>query len=306
MQKNISSINLSLIQLNVCVLLLGGTSLFAKLINLPADTITLFRSFFGFLGLLLLIFISRSPFRLQSTKDYLWMIFTGFLLGIHWVTYFHSIQISTVAIGIVSLYTFPIITSLMEPLINCEKVQIANLLRAAFVFLGILLIIPEFELSNQITVGTLWGLTSAVLISTRNILVRKTLSHVSGVITMCYQLVIICLMLTPFVSFQQNLLVENRLILLVLLGLFFTAAPHVLLVASLRHLKAATASLILCLHPMYSIVLAAIVIAEIPDKRVLLGGLIIVSISIYESIIVNKKNTKENFKISQNRANARK
>lgn len=293
MQQNMSSIKESLIQINICVLLLGGTSLFAKLISLPADTITLYRSTFGFLTLLVIVFITRSTLRLESVKDYAFMIFSGLLLGAHWVTYFHSIQISTVAIGIVSLYTFPIMTSLMEPIIEREKIKYGSILRATMVLIGIILIIPEFGFTNQTTAGVLWGLVSAAFISARNIMVRKVLSHVSGITTMCYQLAVICTMLIPLVSYRQDLMVENRLTLLILLGIIFTAAPHVLLVASLRHLKAATASLILCLHPMYSIVFAAVVISEMPGMAVLIGGLIIVSISLYETL-----QTKNNNKVS--------
>jgi len=73
-----------------------------------------------------------------------------------------------------------------------------------------------------------------------------------------------------------------------LLGIVFTDTPHVLLVAGLRHLKATTASLILCLHPMHSIVFAAILISEIPPLKVILGGFIIVGISVYESIRVRQ------------------
>jgi hypothetical protein len=43
MKESITSVKKSLIQINICVFLLGGTALFAKLISLPADAITLFR-----------------------------------------------------------------------------------------------------------------------------------------------------------------------------------------------------------------------------------------------------------------------
>ncbi|MEJ2157319.1 MAG: DMT family transporter [Desulfobacteraceae bacterium] len=109
-----------------------------------------------------------------------------------------------------------------------------------------------------------------------------------GTTTMCYQLIVISLMLLPFVSFDESLLIDNRLPLLLLLGVVFTAAPHVLLVASLRHIKATSASLILCLHPMYSILFAAILISEIPSFRTMLGGLLIICIAVSESIRMAK------------------
>jgi len=285
-----TSENKSILQINICVLLLGGTALFAKLISLPADAITFFRSIFGCLALISIMIIARSTFRLQSRKDYGLIILTGLLTGAHWVTVFHAIQISTVAVGIISLYTFPIMTALLEPLFDREMVRFGNIIRAAIVLIGILLIVPKFELSNQMTAGVLWGLASAALFSIRNITVRKKLSHLSSITTMCYQLVIISIMLLPFVSFQENLMIDNRLSLLVLLSVLFTATPHVLLVASLRHLKAATASLILCLHPLYSILFAAMLISETPSLKVILGGALIFSISVYESINARVEN----------------
>ena len=284
MPENQIAIKKSLFQINVCVLLLGGTSLFAKLISLPADGITLFRSIFGSLALAVLIWATRTSFRLESGKDYTFVILTGLLTGGHWVTFFYAIQISTVAVGILSLYTFPIITSFLEPLFEKERIRSSNLLRAAIVFAGILLMIQQFELSNRITLGALCGLVSAALFSIRNILVRRKLSHLSGMTTMCYQLIVVSFMLLPIAPFEYSLFIDNRLPLLLLLGFVFTALPHVLLVTSLHHIKAATASLILCLHPMYSIIFAALLISEVPSPRVILGGLLIVSISVYESI----------------------
>ncbi|MFH2092837.1 MAG: DMT family transporter [Pseudomonadota bacterium] len=290
MKESAVSVKKSLVQINLCVLLLGGTTLFAKLITLPADVITLYRSIVGVAAILILIFIARLPLRLRSTKDYVLMVLVGLLTGAHWVTFFGSIQMSTVAIGIISLYTFPIMTSLLEPLFEREKIQLKNIFRALIVFVGILLIIPKFEISNQMTSGVLLGLFSALLFSIRNIVVRKTLNHVNGVTSMGYQLFVVILMFLPFVEFKHDLMVDNRLPLMILLGIAFTAAPHALLVSSLGQLKAATASLILCLQPMYSILFAAALISEIPSFKVLLGGALIVGISIYESNRVRQGN----------------
>jgi drug/metabolite transporter (DMT)-like permease len=107
-------------------------------------------------------------------------------------------------------------TSFLEPLFDREKIQAQNIFRAVIVFIGILLIIPEFEISNQTTAGVMLGLISALLFSIRNIIVRKTLNHINGITTMCYQLVVISIMFIPFVNFQHSLMVENRLLLLIL------------------------------------------------------------------------------------------
>lgn len=56
----------SLLQLNIAVMLLGGTTLFAKLISLPAQTITLHRAIIRFLTLALYIGLSRTDIRLKE------------------------------------------------------------------------------------------------------------------------------------------------------------------------------------------------------------------------------------------------
>jgi len=146
-----TSVNKGLLQINICVILLGGTALFAKLISLPADSITFFRSIIGGLVLVAIMIVTHSPFRLQSPKDYWMIIFTGLLTAGHWVAYFHAIQISTVAIGILSLYTFPIMTALIEPLFDRETIRLGSIIRTIIGFVGILLIIPNFRLRS---VGT--------------------------------------------------------------------------------------------------------------------------------------------------------
>jgi drug/metabolite transporter (DMT)-like permease len=103
-------------------------------------------------------------------------------------------------------------------------------------------------------------------------------------------------MLLPFVSFQESLMIDNRLWLLFLLSVLFTATPHVLLVASLRCIKAATASLILCLHPVYSILFACMLISEIPSLKEISGGVLIFSISVYETIHARAANGDNKFK----------
>ena len=279
----------SIIQLNVAVILLGGTTLFAKLISLPAQTITFYRAVIGFVALVFFIYLSKTEYRLKSRKEYLLMGIAGFLVGLHWVTFFHAIQISSVAVGILSLYTFPVITSIIEPLVENQPISFGSIAKALVIFVGIYLMIPEFETSNQITMGVIWGVFSAFVFSFRNILVRKTLAHIPGTVTMAYQLFVMVFILLPFLSYSWHLSTDNRLLLLIVLGILFTAVPHVLMVLSFRYLTVTTASLIMCLHPFYSILFAIIILAEVPNTSVIGGGLIVISVAIYETARVSLK-----------------
>ena len=288
-RENMTPAKQSLIQINIAVILFGGTTLFSKLISLPASNITCFRAAIGCVALALFVLLRRESFRLQNRQEYFWMIVIGLVMGMHWVSFFHSMQISTVAIGIVSMFTFPVMTALIEPLVDKVRYRLSDFICAFAVLGGIILIVPEFSVENDVAMGLVWGCLAAAGLTARNIIVRKKLKHVSSIVCMWYQLVVTFLMLSPFISYEYDLLEDNRLLYLALLGVFFTAIPHSLIVASLKNLRATTVSLISCTQPFYSIVIAAIAIGEIPEVKVIIGGVIIIASALYESVKATKE-----------------
>ncbi len=279
----------SLIQINIAVILFGGTTLFSKLISLPAANITFFRALVGCSALLIFILLRKEKLRLQNMQEYFWMLVIGLVMGMHWVSFFHSMQVSTIAIGIVAMYTFPVMTALIEPLVDKNKYRLSDFMCAGAVLAGIAMIVPEFTLQNDVVMGLLWGCLAAAGLTARNIIVRKKLRHIPSIVCMGYQLLITFLMLLPFISFEYDLLADNRMQYLVLLGIFFTAIPHSLIVASLKNLRATTVGLISCMQPFYSIVIAALVIGELPKGNVIIGGVIIITTALYESKRATKK-----------------
>ena len=72
--------------------------------------------------------------------------------------------------------------------------------------------------------------------------------------------------------------------LLVLLGVVFTAVPHTLFAHGLLHLKAKTASLIACVQVVYATIFAALILGEWVSWNVVIGGLIVVSAAMVESL----------------------
>jgi drug/metabolite transporter (DMT)-like permease len=157
-------------------------------------------------------------------------------------------------------------------------------LLAALVFFGIILIIPEFTLSNNLSRGVFAGIFSALTFSLRNIIQRKYISHYPGTTIILYQLIVIIILLLPFARFKNPLPDHNNLVLLVVLGIFFTALPHSLFAFGLNNLKAKTVSIIASLQPAYATLFAFLVLGEIPDGKVILGGMIIVSCAVFESL----------------------
>lgn len=278
----------SFIGLHISVLMLAGTALFSKLIQLSAIDITVLRSIFAALALLGLLLIGRQQLALHKRKDYFIVLALGVLLGAHWLTYFHAMQVSTVAIGLIALYTFPVMTVFLEPLFLGERPHYQDVISGFMVILGIYLMVPTFDLSNDIMLGVSWGLLSAVFYALRNVVQKHYFNHYPAKISLFYQILVVTVMVLPIMSEQPWTLGSSQWGLIILLGAVFTAIPHALFLNSFKHYKAKTASLIACLQVVYATILAALIIDEIPSWSTIIGGTIIVSAAAYESLRANK------------------
>ncbi len=269
--------------LHSATLLMGGTTLFAKLLPMSALDITIIRCIVASMALLLFLHLRKQQIRLNRTKDYLWALLLALLVGLHWVTFFLGMQLSTIAIGLIAFYTYPVMTVFLEPLLKRERPQLPDLISAAVVLLGISLLVPELSLDNEVTLGIISGVVSALLFTFRNILYQHKLSQYSGPQTMFYQTLLTACMLYPFLRVNLVDISDNSWILLIILGICFTATPHTLLVTALRYLKAKTVSLISCLQPLYGALLAIPFLGEIPDLLTIVGGVLVVSAALFET-----------------------
>jgi drug/metabolite transporter (DMT)-like permease len=278
----------SLIYLHIAVFLFGGTALFSKLIALPALDITVYRTGIAAIVLFVLLSLQKKKITLANSKDYAIACLLGVVVGIHWVTYFASMQMAGVTVGIIAFFTYPVITVFIEPLFNKSRPKIKDMLTALVVVIGIFLLIPEVSLGNQVTLGIMMGIFSAFFFALRNILHRNYFSHYSGPHTMLYQTIVACLMLCWFIEVPTFTVSTNDWLLILLVGIIFTAIPHAFFASSLRHLSATTAGLISCLQPLYGSVLAFLLLQERPNMMTIIGGFLVVSAAIFETWSVSR------------------
>lgn len=272
-----------LLSVHSAVLIFGLTALFSKLINLSAIDITFYRSIFALIAIVIYIKLLKESVFLNNKLDYFIAFVLGFFLASHWVIYFHAMQVSTVAVGIISLYTFPVITVFLEPFFHGEKPHLKDVVSALFVLFGIYLLIPEFKFENQITQGVLWGVLSAFLFALRNIIQGRYFKHYPARHSLLYQAFFVVLLLLPFSGQMIQQVTQFQWVQLIVLGLFFTALPHTLFANSLRYLKAKSVSLIACMQVVYGTVFAAIFLSELPNDSTIIGGLIVISAAAYET-----------------------
>lgn len=258
-----------------------------RYINLPPAVTIGIRAFAAML--LLGIFIKWKGFSFKLLReDTLAIIASGVLMGMHWITYFYSLQLSNVAIGMLSLFTYPVMTSLLEPLILRTKFSKVHLLLGLLVLLGIYFLAPEFDTENDYFLAILIGLGSALCYALRNLLVKTKIKDYNGSVVMWYQTLVIAVMLIPAYFIFETAGFVSQLPYIGILALVTTALGHTLFLFSFKHFSVTAASLLSSVQPIYGIILGIIFLNEIPGWKTVVGGALILFSVVVESLRTTK------------------
>ncbi len=270
------------------LLLFGGTALFSQTLNLNALDMTAWRCLIAGVLLLGWLKLRGKPLGFELKQHNIGILGLSVLMGLHWVTYFHSMQIAGVTVGILALFTFPVMTVVLEPVFDRVGLKGKDLFAALLVVSGITLMTPSLNPDDPIALGVFWGVISAFLFTLRNLFMKKYYSQYSPLLTMGWQSLLVALMLLPFVTGKLFTLPGEQWFQLFLLATVFTAAPHTLLANSLRYLKAASISLISCLQPVYGALLAFLILGEQAETMTLIGGSLIIAAAVNETLSKKK------------------
>lgn len=272
-----------LLGLTLATLFISTSGALGKYIDMPTPVIIWWRSSLGFLFIYIYCRYKKISLKIQSKRDLYMFILSSLFLGAHWITYFYSLKLSNVALGMLSLFTFPVITALLEPLFIKIKLDPIHIVLGALVLFGIYILAPEFSFENSHLKGILLGLLSAVFYSLRILILKQHIVNYDGTMLMLYQILILSVVLLPSLVFMDATGIRTQYPFVLILALVTTAVGHTLFVKSLRHFKASTASIISSVQPIFGIIIAYFFLKEIPTWNTFFGGLIILSTVIFES-----------------------
>jgi drug/metabolite transporter (DMT)-like permease len=274
----------SLLQIHGAVFLFGLSGLFGKLVSLPPTVIVLGRVAFATLFLSAVLTDRRQGVRLRSWRDVASLAALGVILAVHWVTFFQSVQVSTVAIGLLTFSTFPVFVTFLEPVFFSEGIARSDVLLALIAVFGVGLVVPDFDISSQLTQGALWGVASGFLFAVLSILNRRFVQSYSSLSIALYQDGTAVIVLIPFLFVTKPVFSPQDIALLAFLGIVCTGIAHTMFISGLSNVKARTASIIATLEPVYGVALSAVLLGEIPTARVVLGGVIILGAAYYATL----------------------
>lgn len=276
-----------LLEINLAILFISTSGALGRYIDLPVPVTIGIRAILAFLLLALYCRWKRISFKILK-KDRFLVFLGGVLMGLHWITYFYALQWSNVAIGMLSLFTYPVITSFLEPLLLGTKFQKVHLILGALLLCGIYFLVPDFDFDDSYSMAVVIGIFSALCYAIRNLLMKSKVSKYSGSLLMCYQVGITGLILIPALPFADFGAVIFQWKGLVALALLTTAIGHTLFLNSFKHFSITTASILSGITPVYGIIIGALFLSEIPSWPTIFGGILIVASVLVESVRSHK------------------
>jgi len=282
-----TSHRLGVISILVALPFVSLTGLFGKFLTLSPLLIVQGRTVFAFGTLLLVLFLLRKKIFFKDFREWLWLMVSGSILGVHWIAFFQAIQVSTVAIGLLSFASYPLFTTLLEPLFFRESLQRRNVFAALIVICGLALMATSTEdtnaiISGSVVQGLLWGLGSGFGFAVLTLLNRGHVRNHSPLLLTCWQNGFAALVLLPWSWSESWIISAEEWGLLFVLGVVCTVGGHTLLINGLRHVRAQVVSLLIAgLEPVFAIVFALFLLREIPSVQTLLGGILIVGTTVF-------------------------
>lgn len=278
-----------LLLLLLATLFTSTSGALGKFIDLPTPVVIWWRCMLGGLFLLAFCLYKKYNLKIASRKDFFTIALSALLMGAHWITYFYALKLSNVAIGMLSLFTYPIFTALLEPFFMKVKFDPFYIPLGFLVILGIYMLAPEFNLESTHVQGGLFGLFSALCYALRNIISKKLITRYNGTRIMLYQVTIIGIVLAPSLYFMGTSNISTQFSYVLMLALITTALGHTMLVSSLKYFSVSTSSIINSVQPVFGIIIAFIFLNEIPTLNTYIGGSLILATVVIESIRFKKK-----------------
>lgn len=279
----------------VGVFAISFSALFVRLSTAPAMIIATYRLLFTFLLL--------APFTLlKNRQDVLSLPWrerglaaaSGACLALHFVTWFTSLNYTSVASSVVIVTTQPVFVVIGSWLLFRESISRRAMLGMALALTGSFIIgASDFQLDMRAFWGDLLALAAAIFVSGYLLIGRRMRSSVSLPAYTFYTYGSSAVLLvfaslasqTPFYPYPTN-----DWILFVGLALICTILGHTVFNWVLRYVQASVVSVSVLGEPLGAIIWASVFLHEYPTERQLIGaGFIFAGLFLFTRASVNKR-----------------
>jgi drug/metabolite transporter (DMT)-like permease len=256
------------LNLHFLVFLWGFTAILGKLVTIPAVEMVFYRTLLAALGMGIVILVMRGSFKVSS-RDFLYLMLTGFVVAIHWLTFFASGRISNPSTSLVGFATCSLWAAFIEPLAKKTKIQFIEVGLGLVVIVGLYIIFSfDFQYPMGLFLGILSGLTCAVFA----VINSKLVTRVSSLTITFYEMTGACiavLLFFPFYADQWAIGGQLNLtptigdwICIAILSFVCSVYAYAVSINLTKKLSVFFIQLTLNLEPVYGIILALLIFKE--------------------------------------------
>mgnify|MGYP003665584233 FL=1 len=269
----------------------GFTGILGKLILLDSITIVWFRVMIAFIALGVYMLITKQSFKTTSKRSLLRISVVGLFVGAHWLTFYHSIQLSTASLGILCLSTTTLHVAWMEPLIMKRKINLTEVILSLVVVFGIYITTAGFD--EKEFKALFYGLISAFFAAFFAVFNTKIVEKETASVMTLYEMISAVLGITVFLltlgklNFSLFIMSQSDFLWLLFLGVVCTSFAFLATIIVMKHLGAFTVSLSINLEPIYTLVLAVFILNEdeLLSNRFYTGAVLIIFAVIANGLI---------------------
>lgn len=266
--------------LHILVIIYGFTPILGKLITIEAIPLVWWRLVISMV--VLLAYFRYKKFRIElATQTMIWIVLTGFIVGLHWAAFYQSIKVSNINTAMCGFATMTLFTALLEPFFFKRRISILEILLGLSTLLGLFIIAYNSKVKMEgIYYGMFAAFTAAVFM---NINVKFARRHHAYSITfyeflgalLCITLVSIIFQLHPW----SMLTSPEDIFWLIILSVGCTVFPFIEATKIGKHINPFTIVLVNNLEPVYGIILAFLIFAqtEAMNLQFYIGAGIIIS-----------------------------
>lgn len=236
--------------------------------NLDAIQITELRCLVASLILIIFLLITDRKKLSISIKDFWMFIGTGILsIAFFNICYFFCIQISTLSIACILLYTSPCFVMIISCIVFREMFTVQKFISLLISSLGCAFVVGIFAEKLQISaLGLIVGLGSGLGYALYSIFGRIALKKYSWLTVITYTFLVASIALLPFCHpyevYRAIINSSSVAIRTVFLGIFSTLLPFLLYTKGLEHMETSKAALLTFVEPVVATIVGAIIFKE--------------------------------------------
>lgn len=269
----------------------GFTGILGKLIHLDAFYIVWHRVLIALIGLSVAFLLLKKSIKIKSKKELIKILCVGIIVALHWMTFYKSIELSTASLGILCLSTTTLHVTWLEPLVMKRRFSWLEFFLGTIIIYGIYFVSSDFN-SNDYE-ALIYGLFSAFFAAVFSVfnakLAQDTPTHQITFYEMAIALIFLTIVLLIQRDFNSTLfeMSMSDFLWLLFLGVLCTSFAFLATLEVVKRLGAFTVSLSINMEPVYTILLALVILNEdkLLGSQFYIGSIIIVSVVLANAVI---------------------